>query len=213
MTIRVSPLKKHAAGDGESPFIQKICRRCWTRFGPSGPQGSRVRSNTACGGTTVNIAGSCSVLNRCVTSSATSSDGTQRILILRTSSGQKRSCGKTNAKSAGLPMRYPTPLSSSSRTGLRSTRIRPCSTIAASRWKTWSHPIFAHGCSIPKISSGCGRSGRRPFHAGCRLKSNNAHGGRMASTVGSSSVTTRSATNRGVSCAGMPREPTSTIAS
>jgi formate hydrogenlyase transcriptional activator len=26
MTTRVSPLKKHAAGDGESPFIQKICR-------------------------------------------------------------------------------------------------------------------------------------------------------------------------------------------
>src|SRR5438445_6390554 len=47
---------------GQSPFIQKICRRCWTRFGLSGPQGSRVRSNTACGGTTANIAGSCSVL-------------------------------------------------------------------------------------------------------------------------------------------------------
>src|SRR5207253_11088288 len=91
MTIRVSPLKKHAAGDGESPFIQKISKRCWTRFGPSGPQGSRVSSNTACGGTMGNIAGSCSVLNRCVTSSATSSDGTERILILRTSSGQKRS--------------------------------------------------------------------------------------------------------------------------
>src|SRR5438132_12484216 len=89
MTIRVSPLKKRAAGDGESPFIQKISKRGWTRFVPSGPQGSRLSAYTACGGTTGNIAGSCSMLNPCVTSFPNPPDGTEVTLILGTLADKK----------------------------------------------------------------------------------------------------------------------------
>src|SRR6266403_1802412 len=65
----------------------------------------------------------------------------------------------------------------------------------------------------PEDLDRCARSAKQAWLAACRLRSNNERAGRTVSIAGSSSVTTRSATNRDVCCAGMRREPISMIAS
>src|SRR6266404_949600 len=71
---------------------------------------------------------------------------------------------------------------------------------------------FAPESTIRKISRGRSKIAKEGWLAACRLKSSNECSGRTASIAGSSSVTTRSATNMDVWCAGTRRVLTSMIA-
>src|SRR5260370_39255067 len=79
-------------------------------------------------------------------------------------------------------------------------------------WKMHSPRTIAPVSFIPKILGGCARSAKQAWLVACRLKPSNERSGRTASIAGSSSVTTRSTTNRDDWVAGMQREPTLMIA-
>ena len=93
------PRKNRAVGDGKSQFIPRTCPRCWISGPNSWLRESQAKSKPACGATTGNIVGSCSVLSPSATTSEISSDGTEQALISNIVSRPKKSFGKTSGSS------------------------------------------------------------------------------------------------------------------
>src|SRR5260370_14020753 len=104
--MRASPRKKRTVGDGDSRFILMTWRTYWTLGRDSCFPGSRARSKHACAVSTENIDGSSSALFPIVTRAAKSLTGMELSRTLKTVSARKKSCGKTSASFAELPMQY-----------------------------------------------------------------------------------------------------------
>src|SRR5882724_640013 len=161
---------------------------------------------------TENTDGSLYVSFQNSTLKATSSGGLEAIPTSKIEKERRRNFLRTSGSFAGLPMLYPTPLSSWTRRVTHSTRTRQCSTILVSACKMYLPRTFAPESTIRKISRGRSKIAKEGWLAAYRLKSSNECSGRTVSIAGSSSVTTRSATNMDVWCAGTRQVMTSMIA-
>src|SRR5437879_3727588 len=162
---------------------------------------------------TENTDGSLYVSFQNSTLKATSSGGLEAIPTSKIEKERRRNFLRTSGSFAGLPMLSPTPLSSWTIRVSPSTRTRQCSTIPVSPCKMYLPRTFAPESTIRKISRGRSKIAKQGWLAACRLKSSNECSGRTVSIAGSSSVTTRSTTNRDVWCAGMQLGPISMTAS
>src|SRR5438132_5507443 len=105
---------------------------------PSGPRFFPQRNPASprydCVDMTANIVGSSSASSPCGTNKATSSTGTERIPISKTSSAPKPGCDRTSGSCGASSTPYPRLSSSSARVALPFTRTGPCSTIRDSPW-------------------------------------------------------------------------------